>query len=278
MKTLIQKAELRSWGTVAAGSLWLGDICDVKITSQISWGLHCPLDHLFWWRWPSELCPFQTLLLGKAKWSLGGGVCRSLERGVGWEEFGPVSPGLSKLLSRSWAQPLLYIFVPPGSNLACDSGLPRLTPGQVCGEHVVQLLHHMPKGSKVQNSPVRAVLFPQGHASGADLPALCPEPLLALGPSALSIVLCTLWNLSVYWSVKWGWYTRSWCPGPLWGFHKWSKCSVKAKFSTLLGRPIAIAHKWLVHGFLKWWPTVSPLLITSWDFNMLMTMIPIVQA
>ena len=72
-------------------------------------------------------------------------------------------------------------------------GCPCLTPeDQVCGQHVVQLLHHMLKESKVQNNSVRAVPFPQGNMFLVlTSTALCIELLLALGSSALSIVLCT---------------------------------------------------------------------------------------
>ena len=59
---------------------------------------------------------------------------------------------------------------------------------------MVQLLHYMPKGTKVQNNSEsgQLVSFPQGNLFPIlTSTALCTELLLALGFSPLSVVLCS---------------------------------------------------------------------------------------
>lgn len=137
----------------------------------------------------------QTLQLGKVKWSLGGGVCRSLERGVGQGEFGLVSPELFKLLSRSWARPLLSIFMLPDNNIAYDSGLPlphsrRASLWTTCGP--APSLHAQGNQGPEQFRVRAASFLPTGEpVPHPDFHCTVYRALVALGFSPLSVVLCS---------------------------------------------------------------------------------------
>ena len=131
------------------------------------------------------------------------------ERGVGQGEFGLVSPELSKLLSRSWARPLLSIFMLPDNNLAYDSGLPlphsrRASLWTTCGP--TPSLHAQGNQGPEQFR-VRAVSFlPTGEpVPHPDFHCTVYRALAGSGfQSSLSssVFFSKLWNLSVYWSVK----------------------------------------------------------------------------
>lgn len=169
----------------------------------------------------------------------------------------------------------------PGNNLACDSRLPlphsRSSLWTACGP--TPSPHAQGKQGPKQFS--QGSSLPTGeHVSGPDLHCTVYRAPAGSGFQCSlnsSLYFNALWNLSVYWSVKWGWYKSSWFLGLLWGFHKCSKCSVKVKSSTLLqGRrygPQMVGSR-----FSEMMSYCVPLIDHLLGFYILMTMIPIVQA